>query len=206
MYIEAYDYLVENGVDDYAWDADAEAVEEEADSVNEVRVFPWKESGNGDGDAGEEPTDGAGNFGIIDFGGGNASVVQEQITNGIAPADMVDAIGTSDPVYFDEDGNPVTYDIPGQPGMMSSIESALASRIGDVIAFFVHDQVADPGSNAVYHNVGIRYGRLMAVQLTGNPNTRKVAVQPVAYQGSAVSVSESAPSTSGQLGRITLVR
>lgn len=206
MYLPAYNWLLENGLDEYGFDADFSSVEENPDGVREVRLFPWKESGKNGTTPNTEPSDGAGNFGILDFGGGSASVVSDQIENGVDASDMEAVMGTSNPQYFDEDGEPVTYDLNGQPGMQASQADVLADRIGDVIGFFVHDQLANPGSNAEYRNVGIRYGRVMDVVLTGSPSNRRVVVQPIAYSGSSISVSETAPSSGGQVGRIMLVR
>ena len=54
--------------------------------------------------------------------------------------------------------------------------------------------------------VGIRFGRILDVDLTVNPHNRSLVVQPVAYTDGYVVVHENAPSTDGQVGRVAIVR
>ena len=106
--------------------------------------------------------------------------------------------------YLDDSGNAVRYDIDGTPGMMKSLEPHLQALIGQVVGFFVHDEAEPGGSNTLYRNVGIRFGRVMRVNLVGsNP---EFVVRPEPYIGPGVITSESAPSTNGQVGRVTLVQ
>ncbi len=194
-----YDDMVDNGPDLYSYDDDA-GVQSTGDGIQEIRLFPFKESGGGSG------SDGAGNFGVLDFASGGASTVTDQIANGISEADLEATIGTSEPAFYDEAGNAVTYQINGQTGAMTTIGGDLEARVGDVIGFFVHESVVNPGSNAEFQMMTLRFGRIMHVDLTGAIDSRALLIQPVTYTGSAVSVSEYAPSTGGQIGRIVLVR
>ena len=61
-------------------------------------------------------------------------------------------------------------------GVNGGVESSIQARVGDVVGFFVHSQLVQGGANATYTVVQIAFGRLMGVQLTGNPNNRYIAI------------------------------
>ncbi|HKQ47746.1 MAG TPA: pilus assembly protein TadG-related protein [Phycisphaerae bacterium] len=204
--ISVYEDMSANGPDAYAYD---DGPLSGSDGISEVKLFPWKESGGGGGGSssgGSTSSDGSGNFGVLDFGSGGASTVGDQIRNGITPADLQAAIGTTDVSYVTESGEPTTYSMSGQTGAMSSMGADLEARIGDVIGFFVHDQVTDPGTNASFRNIGLRFGRIMHVDLSGAVAERALVIQPVAYTSDAVSINPNARPTGGQVGRVVLVR
>lgn len=198
IHIDAYNEMLASGDDDYAY---TDSVSGVGDGVPEVKLFPYKLSGNGNnGNAG------AGNFGILEFGGTGASVVGENIIEGVTPEALEAAMGTTTPMYVNNEGNAQSYWLYGETGMTTSLESAVEQRIGDVIAHFVHQSVVGTGSGSSYQNVGIRVGRIMHIDLHGSPNNKAFIIQPVAYFGNNVKVSASAPSTGGLVGRISLVR
>ena len=204
VHIDIYEDLSANGPDAYAYD---DGPLQAGDGISEVKLFPWKESGGGSSSTtSTDNSDGAGNFGVLDFGSGGASAVGDQIRNGISTADLQAAIGTTDVTYVTDYGEPTTYAMSGQTGAMSSMGDDLEARVGDVIGFFVHDQVTDPGTNASFRNIGIRFGRIMHVDLSGSVSERALVIQPTAYSSDAVSISPNARPTGGQVGRVVLVR
>jgi len=199
---DTYEEMLVSGPDTFSYDAVHDEVDETSDEVREVRVYPYREKKEGGG------SDGAGNFGLLNVGSENQGVpaLEEQIRNGIAPADLELEVGTSLLTFVDEDGSPVTYDITGSPGLKAGVEDAVVDRLGDIVAFFLYDQVTESGSNAVYRMVGMRFGRVMCIDLHGNPNDKRLVIQPVAYTGAGVIVTTNAPSSDGQVGRLRLVR
>ncbi len=196
IHIDSYNDMLVNGEDDYSYSDDVSGV---GDNVPEIKLYPYKLSGNGN-DAG------SGNFGLVEFGGSGASQVGENIVEGITPEALEAVMGTTSPAYVNDDGEAQSYWIYGETGMTASLESDVEQRIGDVIAHFVHDTVVGNGSGTDYHNVGIRVGRIMHIDLNGSPSKKAFIIQPVAYFGNNVKVSASAPSTGGLMGRISLVR
>jgi len=201
------DMLLSSGTDEYMYDG---SVGRGSDGVNEVKLYPWriKTTKNrgyrlSSGDTVYEP-EGAGNFGLLDFGGVDAATASTNILNGISGDLITNVFGDTTIEYFNDSGDPVTYPIPGATGMTTSIKAALDQRIGDVVGFFVHDDAVKMGSNAVYRNVGLRFARIMKVDITSGPNGEGLVVQPVPYAGGSVVVNDGAPSTHRQLGRVLL--
>ncbi len=190
-----------NGADGYGYDKYTGSVTAAPDGVPEIQLFPVKLSG-------EE--EGAGNFGLLNFGSSGASAVVEQITNGISKEDFVAVTGEPLIKFYDEAaGGPVTYDslsydIAGDPGLKGAVKNALVQKIGQVVGFFLYSTVAGEGANTVFTVVGMRFGRIMEVDLTGGDKI--VVIQPVPYYGSGVLTSPNAPSTYRLIGRVTLVR
>ena len=98
----------------------------------------------------------------------------------------------------------MTYSISGNPGLKGGLEPAVQARLGDVVGFFLFDTVAGGGSNAVYNITGIRFGRLVYVQIQGNKT--KIIVQPVVYSGPGIRLDSAAPPFPDSLiGRVVLV-
>jgi hypothetical protein len=211
MHVDLYDYLAENGEDEYA--ADDSGVSRGSDGIPEVKLYPWKaksrpvQSGGSESsteDVLEPEPEGAGNFGLLDFGASGTSDLADDIQNGLTAAEIEAALGTSEPTYFDDSGSATTYQINGEPGLRASLEDDLASHVGEVIGLFVHDDVTSNGTNADFRNIGIRFGRVVEVELGGS--VKALVIQPVAYSGSSVILSENAPSTDGRIGRVVLVK
>lgn len=199
VHIDSYEDFMDNGPDLYNFD---DGVANGGDGIREVKLYPWKESGGGGGSSSE----GSGNFGVLDFPSGGASAVANRIRNGISEAEMIQAIGTTNPTYVNDAGEPTTYSISGKTGGMSSMKDDLDTRVGDVVGFFVHDSLTSSGTNTSFRNVGIRFGRVMHVNLTGSQSQRALVIQPVTYTSDAVSISANARPTGGQVGRVVLVR
>ena len=85
-------------------------------------------------------------------------------------------------------------------------KAALGEIVGDVVGFFLHDDVVLSGANATYTITEMRFGRVMDIRLTGAPAQRGLFIQPVSYAGSGVRIDHNAPSTGGLLGRLILAR
>ena len=197
--VDDYEDQRVNGPDDFSYDQDLDNIESFGDGIREIRLFPYADEGGGDG---------AGNFGLLNIGVTNQGVpgLQVQIGDGITPAELAEEIGTSELSFADESGHPVTYTITGNPGMSNGVECTVQARVGDVIGFFLYSVVVDPGSNATYTIVGLRFGRLMEVHLTGVPEERRVRIQPAVYTDPGVRTDENAPSSGGLIGRVVLVK
>jgi len=198
---DAFAQELAGGGDQYAWDSGAGAVSAGSDGVREVRLYPYPLSGSG-------YEEGDGNFGVLNIGTGNQGVDAEipQILNGVSTEDMEMEIGTSTPTFVDQSGSPTTYDITGSPGLEATLKAALSDIIGQEVGFFLHNDVVLSGSNATYSITQIRYGRVMAITLTGPPNQRGLFIQPISYTGDDVIISEDAPSSGGLVGRLVIVR
>lgn len=198
---DLYDQLSKGGPDHWSYD---DGVAATGDGIPEVRLFPWKLSGQ----AGPDGTDGSGNFGTLNVGISNQGTtgIETQITNGLTAQELEWEFRTSELTFTNEDGSPNTYVSTGNPGLSGGMRDTLVAKIGDVIGFFIHRTVRFDGSNAQYEITGMRFGRIVEVALTGSIETRAFTVQPVAYTDAYLIVDEYSPSTDGQLGRVMLVR
>jgi len=199
IYVDEYEEQLVSGPDEFEYDNDLAVVREFPDTVREIRLYPY---------ADEEGGDGAGNFGVLNIGIGNLGVpgVEGQILYGVTAEQLAQEIGTSDIQFYDDNGNPLTYEITGNPGMQVGMADAVEARVGDVVGFFIHNQLVDTGSNSVYTIVNIRFGRLMEVHLTGAPDQRRIRIQPAVYTDPGVITDPDAPSSEGQVGKVLIVR
>ncbi len=182
--------------DGYSFDSDTETIDTTSDGIPELNLYPHA------GDA-------SGNFGLLNIGSNNMGVpeLREDIESGVTADDLI-AEGIPDGLlsFYDSDGNPTTYNISGNPGMKTTLQTSIETRIGQTVGFLLHDGASGNGANAVFHITGIRFGRVMATKLNGNPNGRYVWIQPVTYSGPGVTVGPSAPSSDGVAGSLQLVR
>ncbi len=196
----AFDQDLGGGGDQYSYDDATSSVSSTSDGIREIRIYPYPLSGSG-------YSEGDGNFGMLNIGTGNQGVEAErdQIEYGAPASDFELEIGTSQ-MDFSVGGSANSYDITGSPGLEATLQSTLGTRVGDVVGIFLHDGVTLSGSNATYTISGIRYVRIMAVRLTGQPELRGVFVQPVSFVGSEVQINPEAPSSGGLVGRLTLAR
>lgn len=189
-----YDAEVAAGNDDYDYDPVTGTVGSSSDGVGEINLYPYVNA--------------PGNFGLLNIGMNNASnaVMDDHMQNGVPSANVQTEIGSTTFSFFDGSGSPITYDIGGTPGLRASLESPIATHVGEVIAFFIHDSVGGNGSNVTYRITGIKFGRLMDVELNGGPSSRGVWIQPAAYVGAGVEIDGNAPSSTGTVGKLVLAR
>jgi hypothetical protein len=202
-----YEELAANGDDHFAYDG---AVYETGDGIPEVRLYPWRHFPGDPADVWDDvftvDDDGQGNFGVLEFGGGGAAATADRVLTGVTAAELQAETGMSELTFCDDLGNPTSIQMSGNPGVQAGVADALEQRIGDVVGFFIHEEVIGSGTNVEYQTVGVRFGRIMDVKLTGNPSRRHLMVQPVAYNGPEVIVRKYAPSSNGRIGRAILVR
>ncbi len=193
-----------NGDDIYSFDTDAGNVSASLDGVPEVILFPDKLGPS-------EDEEGAGNFGILHIGpGSGTSTIVDQINNGISADDFTDLTGepmikfyhqiSSEPVIYDA----VSYDILGDPGMKAGMENAVEAKIGQVVGIFLYGSVSGTGANTVFGITGLRFVRIMSVDLHGGE--KAIIIQPVPYYGPDIRTSPYVPSTNGLTGNLYLVR
>ena len=187
------DYVENGGDDDYGWDEDTESVIESGDDIPEINLFPH----------GMAP----GNFGLLNIGTPNMGTpaLINHIENGVPPEDFETEVG-SPVLIFSDDGNPVTYSITGNTGLVAALAPSIETRVGQVVGFFLHNSYAGEGANTVYTITNMRFGRLMDVRLTGGLTQKRLWIQPASYVGSDVIIDRNAPSSGGLLGRIVLAR
>ena len=190
---DAFRQQWENGLDLYAYDQDSESVSKDVDGVNEILMYPGDHA--------------PGNFGLLNIGTPNQSTpaLEEQITTGVSAADLEAELGVSELTFYDEDGNPRTYEITGNPGFKAALEDSITARVGTLVAFFLHDNVVENGANSVYNITAIKFGRLMDVQLRTAESARGMWIQPVFYTGPGVIVDPNAP-PSNEAAQLMLVR
>ncbi len=183
-----------SGSDQYTYDAATEAVGAGSDGIREIMLYPHNTA--------------PGNFGILNIGTPNQGVpaLRDHIENGVPPEDFEAEVGTSDLIFYDDDGDPITYQMTGNPGLKVSLQSSIETQVGKVVGFFLHDEVTASGANTTYTITEIRFGLLMDVRLQGPSSQRGLWVQPVSFSGTGVIVSSSAPSSGGLAGRMVLAR
>ncbi|MCP4251412.1 MAG: hypothetical protein GY778_30620 [bacterium] len=191
--INEYETQLTGGPDEFSYDADLDLIQSFADGTLEVDIYPYRNA--------------SGNFGLLNVGKTNQGVpgLEYQILNGITSAELEDETGSPELVFLDDQGQSQTYQISGNPGMKSALKSPIEARLGDVVGFFIYTAVSGNGANVMYTIVDVRFGRLMDVKLTGNPNNRRVVIQPTPYTGPGVRTGSGAPSTNGYVGRVLLV-
>jgi len=189
----AYQQELVNGSDSWNLGANGEP-SSGGDGVREINIYPHVSV--------------PGNFGLLNIGLGSnsASAVGDQLKDGVTPEQIEDEIGSTVVHYYDDGGNSITHDIDGTPGLKASLESSMDPRVGDVVAFLLHDQATSSGSNAIYRTTAIVFARLMEVKLQGSSSSRGVWLQPVAYTGAGVVTNANAPSSNGTVGTVMLAR
>lgn len=197
---DVFENMAVNGPDDYSYDSDLDVTQNFPDGLPEIKLFPYKESGGADGV-------GSGNFGLVSVNNPNNGTpgLDMQIRNGVTAADLEAETGSSDVPFVDDAGAPVTYQMGGTPGMKTALQAAVESRVGDVIGFFLYSTLTGVGANTTYTITSMRFGRVMAVNLTGNPDDRTIVIQPTVYSGDDILVDGDAVSTNGLVGTLGLV-
>ncbi len=195
------------GTDEYGFDPVTGKVTQGPDGIPEVSIYP--ESQKMVSTTGE----GAGNFGILNFDDNmSASTVGDEIRNGLTENNFISAFGCPMIDFYKQantlSGVPITtasYTTGGTPGLMASLKDDFEARLGTVVGFFTHTTVADNGANCQYTINSIQFGRVMYVNMTGNPSKKTVVIQPVAYVGPEIITKVDVPPHM-TAGRIKLIR
>ncbi len=192
MDINEYNTQLAAGGDGYGYDSGTSSIDTSPDGLPEVDPYPIVSA--------------PGNFGLLNIGNPNMGTpgLADHIENGIPPEDFVTEIGTSEVVFYEDDGTSVTHETGGDPGIVASLESSFETHLGEPVSFFLHDQVTGTGANSVYRIVGMRWGRLMNVNL--NCGNKEIIIQPMTYYGAGVRTSPGAPSSGGVAGKLMLAR
>ncbi len=203
VHVDYYEEQLLSGPDDWHWSDLPRGPALGADSISEVWIYP-KKAKSTDGIEDE----GGGNFGTLAIGdvGLGSSALGAQIEAGVSDEDLMNELGTDVLTFTDDNGDAQSYPIGGNPGISAGISESIESRVGDVVAFFVHDDIVASGSNGTYNIVDIRYGILMEVTLNGNPNDKRIVIQPTVYNGPGIVFDDDAPSTGGLVSRVKLIR
>ena len=168
-----------NGPDLWRWNETTRLPESIPDGENEVWIFPTG-------------TDAAGNFGTLNIGVGSQGTNQlgDQIRNGLTEQDLIAEIGTSNLLFVSSTGygsaESTTYTMTGNPGISSGMTAAVEARVGDVVAYFIHDNVTLQGSSAQFRIIDLRFARLLEVDLTGDSANKRIVLQPEAYSGTGI--------------------
>jgi len=183
------------GDDEFSYDPETGQITAGPDGVPEVSIYPEKQKNNNGKGNGNNQSEGAGNFGLLNFNNGNngTPILARQIRDGLTAEEIESVFGEPAVRFTDDYGNPVDHLIDGNPGLKASLKDDLESRLGQVIGFFVHTEVSGSGANAVFTVVDVQFGRLMHVDLTGPMNSKAVVIQPEIYTGREVITSQSAP-------------
>jgi len=191
-----YDDMSETGPDDFSYQ---DGVEPTGDDIPEVVLEAPQDSepdvGDDEGDDEMQP-DATGSD--LESGDGEDA---PPLPYGMLFSDELTAeFQDNDMDYFDENGDPVTHEIAGEATLPDEFLSFLDGHVGEVVGFFLHDEVNEEDGTQVYRTVGVRFGRIMDV------GDGLLVLQPVAYTSSYVDVDDDAPPTDGQIGRVVLVR
>ncbi len=73
--------------------------------------------------------------------------------------------------------------VPAQPGIAASVRNAFEARVGDVVIILTHATQSGSGDNTLYLGNSLAVGRIMDVNLTGNP--KKIVVQKIDPAGAS---------------------
>lgn len=172
--------LIENNIggDDYSWNESTGTISAGPDGILEVSLYPY-------GNQELMP----GNRGTVDFGHtGNATAdLTRQILYGLNDSDW-DALLAQGITELNWDTGPIW--INGDTGLSAGIADELHAIRGEPRAIPLFSNVSGPGNNAIYQIerfVGIR---IMFVKLSGNPNSKRVIIQPAPFSDFAVVPSE----------------
>jgi Flp pilus assembly protein TadG len=165
--VETWTALIEQGVgsDSYSYNPDTGAVSAGGDGILEVNLYP-----NGTADL---PP---GNRGTVDIGPTNNSTADlvRQILYGVNEADM--AALAEQGVDLNWSKGP--FQLNGDTGLSAGIKDELESIKGQPRAIPIFSAVSQPGNNAMYTIVKFVGVRIMFVQLTGKPTSKRVIIQP----------------------------
>jgi hypothetical protein len=165
--IETWDALINQSVgsDQYSYNPASGTVSSGGDGIREVNLYP-----NGSADL---PP---GNRGTVDIGPTNNSTadLNRQILDGINEADLAALADQGIELRWD----PGAITLNGDPGVSAGIKEELETIKGQPRAIPIFSAVSGPGNNAQFTIEKFVGVRVMFVQLTGKPASKKVIIQP----------------------------
>lgn len=174
--VETWDNLINHGVgtDNYTYNPTTKTVSAGADGIKEVNLYP-------EGNVVLPP----GNRGTVDFGGlGNSTAdISRQIRYGMNDSDW-EALAEQGITELRWDTEPIL--INGDTGLSAGIKDDLESIKGKPRAIPLFSEVSGPGNNAMYTIVRFVGIRIMYVQLTGKPSSKRVIIQPAPFSDFSV--------------------
>lgn len=193
--VGTWDDLINNGIgtDNFRYDPVTKTVSPGSDGILEVNLYP-------EGNVLLPP----GNRGTVDFGhmGNSTADITRQIRYGLNDADWA-ALADQGITELRWDTGPIT--INGDTGLSAGIKDDLESIKGQPRAIPLFSQVSGPGNNAMYTIVRFVGIRIVYVQLTGKPASKKVLIQPAPYSDFAVVPGEVPLSVDSVLTSASLV-
>jgi len=178
--------------DSWGYDSTSEGVVGSGDGIFEINMYP------GSGGSALPP----GNFGTVDIGasGNSTADLVRQITEG-ANADDLSYFGGT--VELNDEGY---LDLNGDTGLSAGIESAVESIIGETRIIPLFEWVVENGDNATFRIVGWGGVRFMDVNLHGNPNKKRIIVQPALVSDPGAIPGGGTPAGDFVYGAVVLVR
>ena len=149
------------GTDSYKYTSSTGAVTSGTDGIKEINIYP---TGTGS----------PGNRGTVNIGVSNNStaILSRQIRYGLSESDLSMYGGT---LRIPASG---TLSLSGNPGLSAAIGSDLTAIIGQPRAIPIFSSCTGNGNNAVYTIVKFVGVRVLFAQLTGNPSSKQVIIQP----------------------------
>jgi Flp pilus assembly protein TadG len=174
--VPTWDNLIENGIgtDNYTYNPTTKTVTDGPDGIKEVNLYP-------EGNVVLPP----GNRGTVDFGetGNSTSDITRQILDGLNDDDWA-ALADQGITELRWDTDPIS--IEGDTGLSAGIKDELNAIKGLPRAIPLFTAVSGPGNNAVYTVVRFVGIRIMHVQLTGEPSSKHVYIQPAPFSDFSV--------------------
>jgi len=174
--VPTWDNLINHniGTDDYRYDPVTKTVSNGPDGIREVNLYP-------EGNVVLPP----GNRGTVDFGhtGNSTADIVRQIRYGLNDSDWA-ALAQQGITELRWDTEPLN--IEGDTGLSAGIKDDLEFIKGQPRAIPLFSSVSGPGNNAVYTIVRFVGIRIMYVNLTGKPATKRVVIQPAPFSDFSV--------------------
>jgi len=190
---DIYNDQIINGGDTFEYDP-VTGVARNADGIHEINLYPYVNT--------------PGNFGMLQIGHDTSSADTQstQLEYGVSPDEVQTEIGSTEFSFYNDGGEPVTYNINGSPGLMTTLEGPIETHVGDVVGFLLFDNAIEQGALTEYHITRMVFARVMGVMLQGAAHKRGVWLQPAPYAGGGVRTDPDAPSSNGMVGKLILVR
>ena len=174
--VGTWDNLINHGIgtDNYRYNPSTKTVTAGSDGIKEVNLYP-------EANVDLPP----GNRGTVDFGsmGNSTADISRQILHGLNDADWA-ALADQGIEELRWDTEPLV--INGDTGLSAGIKDELDAIKGMPRAIPLFIDVSGPGNNAMYTIVRFVGIRVMYVQLTGKPATKRVIVQPAPFSDFSV--------------------